>query len=973
MNSANWVQLHEKRKKPFFYYRKIEAYKQMQWSPSVLKELGFSIDMSHLHIAIAPFGGPIAFTKDVSKNLLEKATLQVVRVFTSSGKHISSLQWTKEEKPIIGLGWTKGLELMCLTEDGSVRIFDSQKNEIEGPWAEKKKKGFSLNLDKSKDKVVMCKMWPEGIAAFTELGNLYVATELTKSESPWVKYDTCGVKKIHCLEVIPSEFLPRVIIAPNEDESEKNSYDEDEEGPEYLRKKKRTLIVCTEKKAINLNLRTGPFRNISLSPNGQYIALYTDLGELLVVSDDFSRIYLQFRTTCPVKILIQKVETEIVPKQLVWCENLAVIIYYEKPGGDDTTKSVLLMVGCFGDCVRFDEYETPIALCQEIDCVRIITNTSCEIIEPVNEHTVNIFRIGSLESSALLYDAYNDYKMKKPSSIKTIMSIRSKQKQTGEKVADTLAQAALECLNAACHEFPVPDDDASGSRLHLSAEFDADLVDEKETLQQRLLKAAAYGRSFCTSTGAVWGNPDGFLEKCKRLRVLNEIRHKDYGIPITYKQFLYLTPAAMVGRLALIGEHFLAYKICKYLDIEENEILVDWACRVARQSTLLINPTKKLIDKESAEAKKQLAEASKKIEEKILQKMPNVSLAQVALTAFNSKNGILAKSLLEREGNKDSADDYVNIIDQIPLFLKMEEIRLALIKAVSSGDPDLLYLVILYILKKGDRFYLYEKIQNNSSLRRLFISYSRMEAFDTLKEYYKESGKKRSLGFVMVKEALKLTEKAPVKKLEKAKKLFEQDEQFAVDRALTENQIDLIDIQKRLLQIIDSLQIPEAEKDSDKDHVDGTSVNETFYYCLLKAKQNKDIKEIGFEIKEKFQLPQRRYWLLKIRSLAELKDWKGLEDFSKKEESPVGYTAFVKACLAEGQEYEAVKYIPLVKDPTTKIDYYINLRQPMFKEAIKAAVDANDTSLLEYIYGKSTNPKTRDTIQDLIDEMSGRK
>jgi hypothetical protein len=66
--SSAWINLHDKRKKPFFYYRKIEAYSKMNWMPNELKELDFSIDMSQLILAVAPFGGPIVFTREIVKS-----------------------------------------------------------------------------------------------------------------------------------------------------------------------------------------------------------------------------------------------------------------------------------------------------------------------------------------------------------------------------------------------------------------------------------------------------------------------------------------------------------------------------------------------------------------------------------------------------------------------------------------------------------------------------------------------------------------------------------------------------------------------------------------------------------------------------------------------------------------------------------------------------------------------------------------
>lgn len=93
--ASGWIQLQEKRQKPFFYYRRIEVYPQLLWNQNALKELDFNLDMSQLLTAVAPYGGPIAFCKDMVKNDFYKTRseyLQVVRIYTSSGIFLGSFQ-----------------------------------------------------------------------------------------------------------------------------------------------------------------------------------------------------------------------------------------------------------------------------------------------------------------------------------------------------------------------------------------------------------------------------------------------------------------------------------------------------------------------------------------------------------------------------------------------------------------------------------------------------------------------------------------------------------------------------------------------------------------------------------------------------------------------------------------------------------------------------------------------------------------
>lgn len=59
---------------------------------------------------------------------------------------------------------------------------------------------------------------------------------------------------------------------------------------------------------------------------------------------------------------------------------------------------------------------------------------------------------------------------------------------------------------------------------------------------------------------------------------------------------------------------------------------------------------------------------------------------------------------------------------------------------------------------------------------------------------------------------------------------------------------------------------------------------------------------------------KRRFWLVKIRALAEAGFWQVLEAFAKEKKSPVGYRPFVEACLKYGTAEQARPFLPKVGD-----------------------------------------------------------
>ena len=69
---------------------------------------------------------------------------------------------------------------------------------------------------------------------------------------------------------------------------------------------------------------------------------------------------------------------------------------------------MLLMVGPYGDPVRYI-YDEPIILIRECDGARILTNSTMEFLQRVPASTESIFKIGSTEPAALLYDALDHF------------------------------------------------------------------------------------------------------------------------------------------------------------------------------------------------------------------------------------------------------------------------------------------------------------------------------------------------------------------------------------------------------------------------------------------------------------------------------------------------------------------------------------------------------------------------------------
>ena len=127
-----------------------------------------------------------------------------------------------------------------------------------------------------------------------------------------------------------------------------------------------------------------------------------------------------------------------------------------------TRESVLLMVGPYGDWVRYS-YDGPLLLLPEMDCVRLVSATATVLLIRVAEPTEQLLKPASLAPAARLLEASEAF---------TARSARADELLRG--LGSELAGAVACCIEAA--------------ELEL-----------QPALQQLLLRAAAYGKCYLPS------------------------------------------------------------------------------------------------------------------------------------------------------------------------------------------------------------------------------------------------------------------------------------------------------------------------------------------------------------------------------------------------------------------------------------------------------------------------------------------
>ncbi|KAL9319611.1 hypothetical protein ACSQ67_011450 [Phaseolus vulgaris] len=850
--AAEWQLLYNR------YYRKPELY-PMPWK---------HVDLARTKVAVAPFGGPVAVIRDDSKivQLHAESALRKLRLFSSSGRPLADTVWRHSGGRLIGMSWTDDQTLLCIVQDGTVYRYDVHANLIEP--------NLSLGKECFEDNVADCAFWGNGLVCITEANQLFCIADFRNPKA--VKLADPMIDEMpHCMAVIE----PQYTVSGN---------------VEVLLGVDDAVVLAVEEDGVQRlgeGVLRGPLQKMVVSRDGKWLASFTHDGKLLVTTSDLTGVIIE-----------RECESALPPEQIAWCGMDAVLLYWD---------DMLLMMGPDGEPVHY-LYDEPIILIPECDGVRILSNTSMEFLQRVPDSTVSIFTIGSTSPAALLYDALDHFdrrsakverlsirwmrwrckirdRLVRLMNLMLLLGLKEGMDVGAGEVADenlrliksSLPEAVEACVDAAGHEF-----DASR--------------------QQTLLRAASYGQAFCSNF-----QRDCIQEMCKILRVLNAVRSPDIGIPLSIQQYKLLTPSVLIGRLINAHRHLLALKISEYIGMNQEVVIMHWACSKITASLAIPDAAllEILLDK--------------------LKLCKGISYAAVAAHADKSGRRKLAALLVEHEPRSSK---------QVPLLLSIGEEDIALMKATECGDTDLVYLVLFHIWQKRQPLEFFGTIQARPLARDLFVTYARFYKHEFLKDFFLSTGQLQDVAFLLWKESWELgknpmaSKGSPlhgprIKLIEKAQSLFAETKEHIFESKAAEEHAKLLRIQHEL------------EVTTKQAIFVDSSINDTIRTCIVLGNHRAALK-----VKTEFKVSEKRWYWLKVFALATIKDWVALEKFSKEKKPPMGFRPFVEACIEADEKAEAIKYIPKLADPRERAESYARIG--LAKEAADAASQAKDGELL---------------------------
>ncbi|XP_072235343.1 vacuolar protein sorting-associated protein 16 homolog isoform X1 [Leuresthes tenuis] len=412
--------------------------------------------------------------------------------------------------------------------------------------------------------------------------------------------------------------------------------------------------------------------------------------------------------------------------------------------------------------------------------------------------------------------------------------------------------------------------------------------------QKSLMKAASFGKCFLSDFSA-----DHFVSTCRELRVLNAVRESGVGMPLTYTQFKQMTLQVLTDRLVYRQFYPLAIEICRYLKIPDyqgvSRVLKHWAsCKVQQ---------KDLSDEAIARA------LCAKVGDS-----PGVSYSHIAAKAYECGRTELAIKLLDFEARSG---------EQVPLLLKMKRSQLALSKAVESGDTDLVYTVVTYLKNEMNRGDFFMTLRNQPVALSLYRQFCKLQEQETLKDLYNQDDDHQELANYYVTASYR--EKRLESRLSQLQSAVDEYNKAKNDFSAkaTEDEMRLLRFQRKL----------DDEKGAG---LLGLSLQATME-VLLSLGLHKQAEQLYRD----FKVPDKRYWWLKLKTLAEKEEWEELEKFSKYKKSPIGYLAFVEICIKYNNRYEAKKYISKVL-PEQKVKAHLAVSD--LEGAADAAIERRNDS-----------------------------
>jgi len=710
-------------------------------------------------------------------------------------------------------------------------------------------------------------IWPNGVALLTRKFSLFVNHSVTKSGDACQRCAELRVSKTPiCLCVLPP---------PHEDSSDVQVIVGTAEGP---------VLMVDRHEARDLALDDGPYIAFAVSSSGRLLACLSERGVFKVLSiNDSLRPLDEANIECRKR-----------PKQMVWCGDDCIALYFAVPTPSNSMQHILFVGGPQDDWIPY-QYDTPLHLVSECDGCRIVGAHKVEFVQRVPQSTEAIFSIGNCDPPAMLCYALERYEKGDVCAQESLRLIKN-----------DLGEAVETCIDAAQHE-------------------------HDPAVVQSLLNAAVFGRHFLSSPPP----PTRFVDTCRNLRICHDLRKAPIDMPLTVPQLERLGVSGLIMRLTHRQQHFLANRLCDWVGHPRDHVLFHWACERIRHA------------RGSSCTDDQLCAA-------VLSKFqgcPGIGYAEVARVAAETHRPHLATMLLSHEPRSNAQ---IKVLLQLSREGDNDNqimLRLAVERAAQSHDPDLLHSALVAACggapcrREADVQALVrllrEKPLDFQIIADMFgQTLQRGGQHERARGFYEQLGRGKQVAHSAVHQVFRKREvEERTKWLRFAREDFDRCDPGAPEAERSSMQFCALasaeeaDLLKAQI-VLDELSISKRWQKGPH-RLAGLSLVDT----LSKLIEIGEVVEAD-NLHTKMKMSDRRYWRIKVRALSESGNWEELNMMATHRSSPVGYELVVEAFLKHGQHDLAKPFVPKVKNPELQAAYYE--RMGMHEEARAARAQRHE-------------------------------
>ena len=614
-----------------------------------------------------------------------------------------------------------------------------------------------------------------------------------------------------------------------------------------------------------------------------------------------------------------------------------------------------------------------------MDCCRVVTDTSVEILQRVPPTTAALLRIGSIEPAAMLLDAadaFFDTNEHLGGTVSTVEEAARAITKTG-----MLIEAIEGCTEAAAKEFDI----TTQKRLLRAASFGMHFAFKDDPKEHRMVMGGAGLKLPEDEKGqsAIVVAPDGsrimpspaavnFVSTARKLRIMNSLRNPSVGFILTSGQYDAISAVGVVARLIALKKPALATSISKYLCLPRS---MQMYAR-ARKAAAFVAASDHLSDTETAEGaiailnEQHLTDLSSTTRETGTDKNLNRGgYAIVAMASNKARRPGVANLLLMLEKS---------VSDKIPALISSGSYADAIAVATTANDADFVFSTVIEF-QKHCLTSTQDHAKANHSFFTTVCTRFTPEAYYTLRGYLEfaadpskavnlqlKAKKFTDAGMTTAQRALHrsidLREKQA--SLAEASRIFGLGKDSSFHKTCTDEYLELLKDQEVLRTKYGAMEVaPESSSVT-------ATISSIIRYAAVNEREAHRLLSDADKVIRKFRIPDKLAWNTKVKAFSETDQWTALKKLAdSRTKVPIGFKPFARAAIRCHQSStDCSRYIERVTDPEDRFSLYCEAG--MWKQGLDEAAKMRDERRIIDVKAHCGSPELQLKADQLLAKLA---